>query len=126
PEIKAHLGVSLIGPAPVEDDQCRNTDLVVLKMDGLRIACRMRRENAYLHRDRSGNYEYRGQFTIRCGRPNGTKTELSKIIEGWGDYFFYGFGGEHGVLLDWHLLDLKVFRYWHSTYLLEHGKAPRI
>lgn len=103
PEIKQILGLHLIGEPPIEEDSERNTDLMVLKLDSVRIACRIRK-NKFL--DRYGN-----QFTIRAGRPSGIKTELTKIIEGWGDYFFYGFSDkEETVLEKWILGDLKALR----------------
>lgn len=118
PEIKQILGLHLIGAAPVEDDQERNTDLIVLKLDAVRIGCRVRNAERYLSK-----YGY--EFTVRAGRPNGTKTELTKIIEGWGDYFFYGFGSEDGHLVRWMLGDLRLFRWWHSDCLRRNrGQVP--
>ena len=39
------------------------------------------------------------------------RTELSKIVDdGWGDYFFYGFGIDGEGLATWRLGDLRVFR----------------
>ena len=74
---------------------------MVLKMEAIRIACRVR----------TGKYQkkYGNEFTIRSTRPSGAKTELRKIIEGWGDYMFYGFGDGSNLII-WHLLDLKIFR----------------
>jgi len=115
PEIKSILGRYLISEPPIEEDQERNTDLMVLKMDAVRIGCRMRRIE---------NLCYANEFTIRAGRPSGIKTELAKIIEGWGNYFFYGFG-EEGVLYKWTLADLNVFRLWFSEYVRDNkGKQP--
>lgn len=105
PEIKAILGTHLIGEPPAEEDAERNTDLIVLRMEAVRIACRVR-QFEYLAR-------YGDEFTIRADRPSGAKTELTKIVEGWGDYFFYGFsdeGAEH--LARWTLGSLNVFRLW--------------
>lgn len=117
--IKRILGEHLIGEPPVAEDQERNTDLIVLRMDAVRIACRIRK-STYL-----GDYGH--EFTIRCSRPSGIKTELSKIIEGWGDYFFYGFADESGdQLAAWVLSDLRVFRLWFMRELsrLDRGKFP--
>jgi hypothetical protein len=100
----------LIGEPPEEEDVERNTDLIVLKMEAVRIACRVRR-NKYFQ-------EYPNDITIREGRPSGTKTELTKICEGWGDYFFYGFADEdENRLVAWKLCDLKAFRIWFVRYL---------
>lgn len=104
-EIKQIIGANLIGEPPIEEDQERNTDLIVLRMDAVRIACRVR-NHEYLNK-----WDCAKEFTIRSSRPSGQKTELRKIIEGWGDYMFYGFGSaDRKHLAYWHLLDLKVFR----------------
>ena len=42
PEVKRILGEHLIVTAPIEEDMKHNTDLIVLRLDGLRIACRIR------------------------------------------------------------------------------------
>lgn len=117
-EIKQILGLYLIGEAPIEEDQIRNTDMIVLRLNAVRIGCRIRRSK-YLQR-------YSNEFTIRTSRPHGTKTELAKIIEGWGDYFFYGFGDDNGQLARWSLGDLRVFRLWFTSYVVKHGKQPGI
>lgn len=119
-EIKAILGVQLIGEPPVEEDEERNTDLIVLKMDAVRISCRVRR---YVYYER-----YPGEFTIRAGLPSGMKTELTKIIEGWGDYFFYGFADEEEErLVAWRLGDLKAFRLWFNRQLAKNkGIVPGV
>ena len=117
PEIKAIIGMHLIGEIE-EEDQERNTDLVVLKLDAVRVACRIRR-----HRYLDG---YADEFTIRAGRPSGVKTELTKIIEGWGDYIFYGFSDEaEEHLARWFLGDLCVVRLWINRSLVgNQGRLP--
>lgn len=100
-EIKSILGRHLISEPPIEEDQERNTDLMVLRLDAVRIGCRIRREKWM---------QYSGEFTIREGRPSGVKTELEKIVRGWGNYLFYGFGSDDGHLLRWKLADLNEFR----------------
>jgi hypothetical protein len=103
PEIKAILGQCLIHAAPPEEDAHHNTDLMVLRMADVRIACRVRRFD-YFHR-------YRHDFTIRSDRPSGNKTELAKILDGWGDLFFYAIADQTGARLrQWTLADLNVFR----------------
>ena len=110
PEIKRLLGEHLIQEAPYEEDTEHNTDLIVLKLDSVRIACRVRRHK-YL--DRFGD-----EFTIRNSRPSGAKTELTKIVEGWGNYMFYGFSdAEEVALARWVLGDLNVFRLWFNRQL---------
>lgn len=109
PEIKMFLGLHLIGEPAVEEDELRNTDLIVLKMAAVRIACRVRRYQYFENR------KYVHEFTIRSGRPRGTKTELDKILDGWGDYIFYGFADkkETSLVAGW-LGELDVFRKWYQ------------
>jgi hypothetical protein len=118
PQIKRICGEHLIGEAPVEEDRVHNTDLVVLRLDAVRICCRVR-SHKWLAR-------HGHEFTVRAGRPSGAKTELRKVVEGWGDYFFYGFDGPDGPpLAAWLLGDLKVFRGWFVTQLaLRKGSCP--
>jgi len=118
PEIKSILGRTFIGAAPVEEDQERNTDLIVLKLEPIRIACRIR-TCEYFRR-------YPAEFTIREGRPSGVKTELTKILEGWGQYFFYGFSDENQEgLKAWAIGDLNVFRLWfHRQTVRSNGILP--
>ena len=72
PFIKPILGLYLIGEATQEDDKNKNTDLIVFKMDAVRIACRIRRYSYYK--------KYNDEFTIRNTRPSNNKSELAKII----------------------------------------------
>jgi hypothetical protein len=118
PEIKMILGLHLIGAAPTEEDCERNTDLIVLKLEAVRIACRIRR-NVYYE-------QYPNDITIRAGLPSGAKTELTKIIEGWGDYFFYGFSNEmESGLIAWKLCKLNAFRLWFNRHIAGHkGELP--
>ncbi|MDR1574143.1 MAG: hypothetical protein LBS24_07525, partial [Clostridiales Family XIII bacterium] len=105
PQIKRILGECLITEPPIEEDIERNTDLIVLRLDSVRIACRVRKHK-YLAR-------YGNEFTVRAGRPSGAKTELTKIIEGFGDYFFYGFADENETeLAKWLIGDLRAFRIY--------------
>lgn len=120
PEIKQILGSYLIVEPPFEEDSERNTDLIILKMDSVRIGCRVRR-----------NYsmeKYSEQFTIRTKRPSGQKTELAKIIEGWGNYLFYGFADkEEEKLVKWCIVDLNKFRLWFNCFIVENkGLLPGI
>lgn len=120
PEIKSILGLYLINEAPIEEDAKRNTDLMELSLDGVRIGCRIRRFNAY--------GKYGDEFTIRRSRPSGQKTEFEKIVkEGWGDYFFYGFSNEEEKnLLAWTLARLDIFRAYILKYWKSHRKFPGI
>jgi hypothetical protein len=119
PQIKGFLADALISEAPIDDDQERNTDLIVLTMKPFRIGCRVRN---YKYIERYGD-----EFTIRAGRPSGKRTELSKIVEGWGDYFFYGFANEAETsIIKFTLGDLNVFRLWFNQrlFLCDKGCSP--
>lgn len=79
-------GLAVAHAAPFEDDVKRATDLIVITRRDVRFACRVRR---HIHLEPYGH-----QFTIRASRPTGAKTELEKILAGWGDYLIYGFAPE--------------------------------
>ena len=114
PEIKKILGLYLIGEANEAEDSRRNTDLIVLTMAAVRIGCRVRR-SGYVDK-------YGDEFTIRASLPTGTKTELAKIIEGWGDYFFYGHADQDDMnLAAWALCDLNVFRLWFNVFIVRNN-----
>ena len=115
PAIKRILGEYLISEPPVEEDAERNTDLIVLRLDAVRIACRVRTFE-YLT-------SYGNEFTIRSGRPSGVKTELTKIIEGWGEYLFYGFSDKDELkLAKWILGDLRALRLYINRNLCQNKK----
>lgn len=118
--IGMHLyGGRLLVEAPAEEDIHRNTDLT-LTADRVRIACRVRNPDVW-HKD----MRYREQFTLRAHRDSGAKTELAKVLEGWGDYNFYGHA--HPVemrFVAWTIGDLSVFRGWFHRELLKTGKEP--
>jgi hypothetical protein len=119
PEIKRLCADYLIEEAPVEEDRRHNTDLSVLRLDPIRVACRIRRFD-YLSR-------YSDEFTIRSARPTGAvQTDLQKVLSGWGDYLFYGFAKQDDTgLAAWLLGDLKVFRLWHNQQLAKgKGRHP--
>ena len=120
PEVKSILGRHLICEAPPSEDRERNTDLIVLKLDSVRIACRIRRFQYELN--------YWRQFTIRTSRPSGQTTELYKMVSGFGDYLFYGFSNQAETGLSrWFIGDLFVFRGWFNAHLVNHnGDIPGI
>jgi hypothetical protein len=90
---------------------------MVLNLQAYRIGVRIR-SFYYLSR-------YGPEFTIRSARPNGTPTELQKILAGWGDYFFYGFLNKTGKTLErWFLGDLSVFRRWYANQVSDGNTSP--
>jgi hypothetical protein len=101
--VKGIIGPYLLMPAPLERDVSEVADLIVLRARDMTIAVRLRR------RERRFWATHPHQFTLRCKRDNGTTTELSKIVHGWGDWFFYGHA-EGDVLDPWMLLDLSGLR----------------
>jgi len=126
PEIKCTLGLYLISEAPFVEDAEHNTDLIVMTLKPYRIGCRMRGYRFFK--------EHPDDFTIRSDRPTGAKTEFTKIMEGWGDYLFYGFCDEkEESIRAWRLIDFKSFRafIWKETqskgfqfYAFDTSKMP--
>jgi hypothetical protein len=104
PEVKRLLAEYLLIEAPFEDDALKATDLKLIIAKDLRIAVRVRRPS----------YEkYWGEFTLRSRRDSGAKTEFKKVMEGFGDLFFYGLRSEDdGALAHWVICDLSKFRTW--------------
>ena len=99
------LGANFIAEPPIEEDRDRNTDLIVLNLKEIRFGCRVRKNDYYSR--------YPNEFTIRSKRPSGQETEIKKIMNGWGDYFFYGFANKDETdLIDWFIGDLQVLREW--------------
>lgn len=103
PEIKRIVGPHLLVVTPEEIDCKQAADLMVFAARDKRIAARVRRPG---FADR-----YPFEFTIRARRESGAETEQSKIVNGWGDWFFYGFAAADGLTFDrWWLIDLDAFR----------------
>jgi hypothetical protein len=111
PMVKAICGAYLLDEAPPEEDRDRNTDLMVLRIGGLRIGVRLRSPQYW--NKHYGKIWVREEFTMRDSRPHGAATEWDKMLEGFGDYFFYGFRTERPPhLWGFGLLNLGVFRPW--------------
>lgn len=103
PQIKRIVGPLLLDVTPNEIDVSQAADLWVLTARDMRIAARVRRPGF------AKQYLY--EFTIRAERDNVTKTELAKIVDGWGDWFFYGHADEDEKYIEyWWLIDLHAFR----------------
>jgi hypothetical protein len=120
PALKAIMAEYLIGEAPIEDDRERATDLLVLRLEAVRVACRVRRND---------QLRYAHEFTIRRSRSSGSQTELRKVLRGYGDYMIYGFSNEaEDGLAAWLLGDLNVFREWFATamFRLPAGQLPGV
>ena len=103
PQIKHIVGAHLLEAAPDPLDMLQATDLLMLDARDMRIAARVRRPG-YASR-------YPHQITIRSGVPSGAETELSKIVNGKGDWLFYGHSNANQTAVDrWYLIDLNAFR----------------
>lgn len=102
PQIKQIVGPFLLQPASFDADARQATDLIVLTARDMRIAARIRRPGY------SDKYPF--EFTIRAKRDSGVETELSKIVNGWGDWMFYGHADKSNWIERWWLIDLHAFR----------------
>ena len=120
-KLQSDLSIEGLGIASYEDDVKKATDLIVIGNSTLRIGVRLR-TNFYWK-------QYKHDFTIRSGRPSGVATELDKILDGWGDYLFYGFANNTKTeVIDYHVIDLNEFRKWASDgqnhTVVETGTEP--
>lgn len=103
PEVKRQIGAHLLKVAPDDLDQQQATDLLMLDAKDMRVAVRIRRPGYHSR--------YPHEFTIRSKLPSGAPTELAKVVNGHGDWMFYGHASEDGHGLEnWWLIDLKAFR----------------
>jgi hypothetical protein len=114
PEVRAIVGPRLLVPSELEQDRAEATDLIVLRARDMRIGVRMRR-TAYLN-------QYPFDFTIRRQRDNGARTEMDKIIDGWGDWLFYGVAAPDDTIGRWWLVDLNS---WRSQMIRSQGRAGK-
>lgn len=101
PQVRQIVGALLLMPADDLMDREQATDLIVLHAKDMRIGVRLRRPGY------AGKYP--GQFTIRCKVRSNSMTELKKIVEGWGDWFFYGHT-DNAKIVEWILIDLHKLR----------------
>lgn len=103
PEVKRQIGAQLLKVAPDDIDQKQATDLMMLDARDTRVAVRIRRPGYHSR--------YPNQFTIRSKVPSGAPTELNKVVNGHGDWMFYGHASADGRNIEhWQLLDLRAFR----------------
>ena len=118
PAMKQVIGPHLLEVSSFEVDTQQATDLVVMKANGVTIACRVRRP---------GYLNYKNEFTIRRKRDSGAVTEMDKIINGWADWMFYGHAVSNCDQLElpgfsaWYLINLDSFR----AQLIKYQKSLR-
>jgi len=126
PLIKQIVGPLLLEPTKFTEDTSEVTDLIVLMAKDMRIAARMRRFDA------GYSEQYPFDFTLRSNRSSGARTELRKVVDGWGDWLFYGHGSSESSLCipRWMIIDLHAFRAhlirdgMRGTRCLKHGEIP--
>lgn len=103
PAIKQIVGPLLLEASSFEIDTTQAADLVVLNARDKTIAARVRR---FGYADR-----YPHDFTIRSSRDSGAKTELEKIVDGFGDWMFYGHSDESETGISrWMVINLASLR----------------
>lgn len=103
PHMRALIGPHLLVPSSFEVDTKQAADLVVLRARDMTIACRIRRHG---YADR-----YPWEFTVRSARDSGMRTELEKLIDGWGDWMFYAHASANATRVErWLLIDLAAWR----------------
>lgn len=95
-EISSQL--TFVNDATIEEDIFQSTDLVLNTIQG-KIAVRLRRPDC----------EFR-DLTIRVKRDSDTKTELEKIKEGWGRWYFYGWVSNKNLIEEYIFVDLNKVR----------------
>lgn len=116
PTIQRIVGPLLLEPADFLRDAEQATDLIMLHARDMRIAARVRRK---------GYAEtYPHEFTLRSARRSGAKTELTKIVDGYGDWLFYGHSDDDAGpgISRWMVIDLNVFR----ANLIRHNSMRHI
>lgn len=87
--------------ADSEQDTQQATDLVI-KVSGGAVGVRVRTFSS------TGN-RYR-DLTIRTRSRYGQRTEIDKLRDGWGDFYFYGWDNAQGHIDEYMLLDLAILR----------------
>lgn len=102
PAMRQIIGPFLLEPSSFEVDTKQASDLVVLRARDQMVACRVRRQG-YAER-----YPY--EFTVRSHRDSGARTEMEKLVDGWGDWMFYGHEDGNGGFSRWWLIDLHSWR----------------
>jgi len=102
PHVIRAIATELQTDAPSIEDKRRATDLIV-RAGSWRVAVRVRRYNCLRWQD---------EFTIRT-YSRGHRTEVHKLLDGWGDYMFYGFANKHATgLHSYRMGDLRVLNEW--------------
>ena len=100
--LQRHLSyIVSIRVADKEEDTRQATDMVIEVETGT-VCVRIRSHGS--HKDK-----YRG-LTIRTKSAGNGKTEIHKLREGFGKYYFYAWADESDVLAEWVLIDIDKVR----------------
>lgn len=95
-----------------EQDTKQATDFIIVAKKKT-IAARVRRNNC-TYRD----------LTIRTRSRYGYRTEIDKLLDGWGDLYFYGWEGKDNKINDYILVDIQKMR--ESGFLASISNRPHI
>jgi len=113
---------SILGRIFIKQDENwdveKATDFLVLTIEPIRVAVRLRRHQYY--------EKYKEQITIRWTRPTGNETEIHKIRKGNVSHLFYGFvNADENEIIQYIIGDLNVFRESEPVpYQLKSNKNP--
>lgn len=100
PKIRQIIGPHILRPSTLKEDATEATDLIMLRAETLRIACRVRRPGYAI--------KYGLEITITCRRETGHECEYDKmILGGMADWFFYAHAPD---LMPRYLIDLEKAR----------------
>lgn len=103
PAIREIVGPMLLVPSSDLIDKTQAADLIILKARDMTVAARIRRPGYF--------DKYPFDFTIRSQRDSGAETEITKIINGFGDWMLYGHAAEsNDSIAKWMLIDLDALR----------------
>ena len=107
----------LITVSSPEVDKNKNGDLEIAFPRNGTVAVRLRTQKYA---------QYAGEVTFRSRSKHNGKTEISKIIDGYGDYFFYGHVGSENIIWYWHLLSLNEVRasFTRNSSMLLRSQMP--
>ncbi len=101
-----------------QKDLKENTDIVLYQYYNLRFALRVRNAEQCKYRD----------LTIRSYK-NGNLTEYDKLMNGYGDYMLYCWGGlinnTNPYINEFVMIDLDIFRTKHEQFLLQKDKQNK-
>lgn len=103
-QVASILGKTFFIRSSFKQDVEEATDLIVLESANAKYAVRLRKYDVY-------GDKYINEFTIRNKTKYGNKTEIHKILNGFGDYMFYGWYDDiSNKIKYWSILDLNIFR----------------